>query len=181
MGRRVLLSLILLVASVATLAAATEIKVTAIVDKGRVLASFVAPGAFNNDAQAVMRSGLVLTFTFTLELRRPQAIWFDSTVGQLVVASTVKHDPLTGRYQVTKSHDGRVVWAEQTDQVPMVRAWMTTFDQVPLEPQRPLEANAEYYVRVRMESNPRPTFSLWSLWPWGRSDGVGQADFAVIR
>ena len=181
MGRRLLLSFMCVLAAAATLAAATEIKVTAIVDKGRVLASFAAPGSFTKDAEAVMRSGLILTFTYTLELRRPQAIWFDSTVGQLVVASTVKHDPLTGRYQVSKSHDGRVVWAEQTDQVPMVRAWMTTFDQVPLDPQRPLEANAEYYVRVRMESNPRPTFSLWSLWPWGRSDGVGQADFAVIR
>jgi hypothetical protein len=181
MGRRVLLTLLCVAAGVVTLAASTAIKVTAIVDKGRVLASFAAPGAFNRDAEVVMRSGLVLTFTFTLELRRPQAIWFDSTVGQLVVASTVKHDPLTGRYQVSKSHDGRVVWSEQTDQLPSVRAWMTSFDQVPLDPQRPLEANAEYYVRVRMQSNPRPTFSLWSIWPWGRSDGFGQADFAVIR
>jgi hypothetical protein len=162
-------------------AAAADIKVTAIVDKGRVLASFAAPGAFHSDAQAVMRSGLVLTFTFHLELRRPVAVWFDSTVGQLVVASTVKHDPLTGRYHVSKLHDGRVVWSEQTDQPAMVRTWMTTFDQVPIEPVRPLVPNGEYYVRVRMESNPRPTFSLWSIWPWGRSDGVGQADFAVIR
>ena len=181
MMRRVLLSVGLILASVAALAAATEIKVTAIVDKSRVLASFAAPGAFNRDAQAVMRSGLVLTFTFHLELRRPVSTWVDSTVGQLVVASAVKHDPLTGRYHVSKLHDGRVVWSEQTDQATVVRSWMTTFDKVPLEPVRPLEPNGEYYVRVRMESNPRPTFSLWSLWPWGRSDGVGQADFAVIR
>lgn len=179
--RRLLSTLLLPFALTAVLAAAGEIKVTAIVDKNRVLATFTAPGAFTSDAQAVMRSGLVLTFTFNLELRRPVAIWFDSTVGQLVVAASVRHDPLTGQYHVSKLHDGRVVWAEQTDQVATVRTWMTTFEQVPLEPMRPLEPNGDYYVRVRMHANPRPTFSLWSLWPWGRSDGVGQADFAVIR
>ena len=55
---------------------------------------------------------------------------------------------------------------------------MTSFDSVPLEPSEPLEPNADYYVRVRLRASPRRTFSLW---PFGRDDGSGRADFTFIR
>jgi hypothetical protein len=43
--------------------AATEIRVTPLVDNGRVFASFVAAGALTEDAQDIVRSGLVLTLS----------------------------------------------------------------------------------------------------------------------
>jgi hypothetical protein len=55
---------------------------------------------------------------------------------------------------------------------------MTTFERVPLQPGEPLEPNADYYVRVRLHASPKRTFSLW---PWGRDDGSGRADFTFIR
>ena len=58
---------------------------------------------------------------------------------------------------------------------------MTTFDKVELDPSPALEANVEYYVRVRMYTSPRRTFSLWSLWPWSRDSGSGRASFTFIR
>jgi hypothetical protein len=90
----------------------------------------------------------------------------------------VKFDSLTGVYQVSKLRDGRVVWSERTDKEADVRSWTTSFDQIALEPSEPLEANADYYVRVRMRVSPRRTFSIW---PFSHDDGSGRKDFTFIR
>jgi hypothetical protein len=155
-----------------------DIRVTPLVAEGHVSASFAAPAAFGEDAHAVMQSGLLLTFSYTLELRRPATIWFDRTVGIATVAATVKYDTLTSFYQVSKQSAGTVVWSERTADEPQVRSWMTSFDRVPIAVGEPLEANADYYVRVRLHATPRRTFSLW---PWGHDDASGRADFTFIR
>jgi hypothetical protein len=117
--------------------------------------------------------------TFTVDLKRPSGVWWDHTISSAVVASSVKFDNLTGVYQVSKSQDGRVTWSERTDDLNDVRAWMTTFDRVPLAEGERLEPNAEYYLQVRMRASPRRTFSLWPF--FGSDDGVGRADFTFIR
>lgn len=163
----------------ATLLAADAIKVTPlVVTPDRVFASFAAPGAFDEDAQAVMASGLLLTFTYAVELRRPSTLWFDATLGRATVAALVKHDTLTGAFQVSKMHDGKVVWSERTEQQAQVRAWMTEFEKIPVASAEALEPNGEYYLQVRLHANPSPRFSIW---PFGRADGAGRADFTYIR
>jgi len=154
------------------------VKVTPIVNEGRVLASFSAPSAFTGDAEQVMRTGLLLTFTFTVELRQPSSLWFDRTLAETTVASSVKYDSLTTAYQVTKLREGRVIASERKVREAEVLAWMTAFDQVPLVSGEPLERNADYYVRVRLRTSPRPTVSLW---PWGHDDATGRAVFTFIR
>ena len=162
------------------LAAAGEVTVTTVVSDGRVLASFAAPSAWTADIKELVRSGLVLTFSFDVELRRP-AMLFDSTLARVRIGSSVKFDNLTGTYQLSRLRDGRVVQSEPAHQEAPVRDWMTAFDRVPLEVAAPLEPNAEYYVRVRLYCSPRRTVSIWSIWPFGRDDGSGRADFTYIR
>jgi hypothetical protein len=164
-------------ASVAIVASA-DIRVTPLVADGQVFASFAAPSAVTEDARAVMRSGLQLTFTFAVELRRPATVWWDATLAEVIVASSVKYDNLTGVYQISKLQGGRVVWSERTKDEAQLRTWMTTFERVPVQPAAPLEPNGDYYVRVRLHASPKRTFSLW---PWGRDDGSGRADFTFIR
>jgi hypothetical protein len=154
------------------------IEVTPIVADGQVLASFTAHGLFGSDEGEVVRSGLVLTFTFSIELRRPSAVWLDPTIGSQTVASTVKFDNLTGVYQVSKLQDGHVTWSQRTGRDSDVRAWMTTFERVAIPVSDRLEPNTEYYVRVRMQSSPKRTFPLW---PWSGDGGSGRADFTFIR
>ena len=93
----------------------------------------------------------------------------------------MKFDNLTGKYQLSRLRDGRVVQSEPAHQEGPVRDWMTAFDRVPLEVGAPLEPNAEYYVRVRLYCSPRRTVSIWSIWPFGRDDASGRADFTYIR
>lgn len=163
---------------VVALAAAGPIDVTPVVADGRVVASVVAPSSYTADVQEIVKSGLFVTFTFSVELRRASRIWLDQTLGAAIVASSVKFDNLIGVYQVSKTVDGQVVWSKQTRDDTDVRAWMTTFERVALVPRTPLEPNAEYYVRVRMHTNPKRTLSLW---PWSDEAASGRADFTYIR
>ena len=153
------------------------IRVTPVVADRAVSVSFVAPTVFSDDTHAVVQTGLPVTFTYTIELRRPSFL-MDDTLVRATVSSAVKLDTLTGFYQVSKSHGDRVIWSERSQDEAQVRVWMTTFDNIRVEPALPLEPNADYYVRVRLHASPRRTFSLW---PFGRDDGSGRADFTVIR
>jgi hypothetical protein len=159
-------------------AAAADIRVTPVVSSGQVLASFAAPDAFTDETRELVRGGVPLTFTYLLELRRPSPVWFDRTVGAATVAAKVKFDSLTSIYQVTKEQDGHAIWAKSTGKEDEMRGWVTAFTAVPITPGEPLEPNADYYVRVRLDAHPRLTFSFW---PFGRNDGSGRADFTFIR
>jgi hypothetical protein len=166
-------------AVIATRASTGDIRVTPIIADGRVAASFTATPGFGDDARAVVQSGLPLTMTFTVDLKRPSGFWWDHTIGTATVAASVKFDTLTAVYQVSKLLDGQVTWSERTDDLGRVRKWMTEFDRVPLATGDRLEANADYYVQVRMRASPRRTFSLWPF--FGADDSVGRADFTYLR
>lgn len=145
----------------------------------RVLVSLSAPAAFTDETRGVVKTGLTLTFTYDIELRRPSTLWFDSTLARTRLAAAVRFDSLTSTYLVSKERDGRVYWSAKASEEAQVREWMTGFDPIALELSRPLEPNVEYYVRVRLYAAPRSTIS-W-FWPWGRDDGSGRADFTYIR
>ena len=155
-----------------------DIEVTPVVRAGHVTATFAAPDAFTDDSRELVRSGVPVTFTYLVELRRPSALWLDSTVGSATVAAKVKFDSLTTQFQVTKEQDGHVTWSKNTAKEDEMRTWVTAFEAVPIRPQEPLEPNAEYYVRVRLDAHPQLKFSFW---PFGRTDASGRADFTFIR
>ena len=179
-GRRLVTGGLAWLAAAAIVVAAgmSDIRVTPIVADRHVAASFVAPAAFTEDARAVLQSGLLLTFTFTVDLRRPSDLWWDRTIDTVTVGSTGKFDNLTGVYQVSKFQDGHVTWSDRTMNLGDARGWMTSFDRVPLGADNDLEPNAEYYIHVRLRASPRRTFSLW---PWSADDGTGRAQFTNIR
>jgi hypothetical protein len=167
-----------LAGAAAPAAQVADIRVTPLVAGGEVSASFVAPAAFTSDAQAVLQSGLLLTFRFTVELRRPTHLWWDRTIHAVSAGSSVKYDKLTGAYHVSRIVDEHVVWSDRTMDLAQAKAWMTTFERVPLVSADGLEPNVEYYIRVHLRATPRRTFSIW---PWAGDDGAGRADFTNIR
>src|SRR5262245_59945273 len=150
--RFLVVAALLVISSTGLFAIADGIQVTPVVKNGQVSASFTAASTFDRDIESIVQSGLLVTLTFTVELRKPSSIWFDHTLGSATVASSVKYDNLTGVYQVSKLVEGRVVWSERTQEEAKVRNWMTTFERVLLEPGGALEPNSDYYVRVRMQA-----------------------------
>jgi hypothetical protein len=168
---------VLVGAAAATLAAAQEIRVAPIARDGRVLVSFALAGAFSDEVTASIRSGLPTTFIYDVDLRRAATVWFDRTIASTRITVTVRYDNLTRRYQVSVAQDGRVEDTRVVDAADAVRRAMTAFERLPLFGTSALEANAEYYVRVRARTRPRDaTF----FWPWGGEAASGSAPFTFI-
>jgi hypothetical protein len=159
-----------------TVAVAQDLRIVPLVRDGHVLISFQMADGFNDDVRAAIRSGLKTTFTYTVDLRTPVAVWLDRTIASAVVSTSVQYDNLTRRHTVVRAIDGRVEDAVVVEHDDEVRALVTKLDRLPLFRVSTLEANREYYVRVRAEVRPR---NASFLWPWG-SGRSAQAKFTFI-
>ena len=155
---------------------APDITVTPIARDGQVVVSFDLSDGFTPEVRDAIQSGLSTTFSYDVDLRRGAAL-FDRTVASVAITATVRFDNLTRRYQMSRSVDGRVEDARPTEDQNAVRGWMTHFERIPLSATAALEANGEYYVRVRAHTRPH---NAWFVWPWGGSV-LGQAKFTFIQ
>ena len=144
---------------------------------GTVYVTFDLASGFTEDVRAAIQSGLKTTFTYDVELRLDVPGWVDRTVGTSTVTATVEYNNLLRRYTLTRVVDGRQDEPEQVDSEGKVRQWMTNLKGLPLFDTRILEANRDYYVRVRATARPS-NGSL--LWPFG-SGTSAMAKFTFIR
>ena len=176
--RRATLALaICLVLAHAHVAVAQSIQVTPLTRDDRVLVSFRLTDVFTEEVRAAVHSGLTITFVYDVELRRSATLWIDRTISSSTVIATVKYDPVARKYLVTRRADGRMERADNLDREEVAREWLTEFDKLPLFSSNNLEANAEYYVRVRAHTSPR---NAAFVWPWG-SDIAGLAKFTFLK
>jgi hypothetical protein len=159
-----------------TVSAADQLRLVPLVRDGHVLITFQMPDGYTDEVQAAIHSGLKTTFTYTVDLRTSVAVWIDRTIASAVVSTSVQYDNLTRRYTIVRAIDGRVEDAQVTESDGEVRALVTKLDRLPLFRTVSLEANREYYVRVRAEVRPR---NASFLWPWG-SGRSAQAKFTFI-
>lgn len=179
---RLAVTLAVLAAAGVVLSAGEDIRIQPIPSEGRVLVSLAVRDAWTLGMREVLQSGITLRFEYELELRRPAPFWFfDPVLARAGVSSWAASDKLMGGYKVTRMRDGRIVKSERRDQESDVRDWLTTVDQVALDPVDPLEPNAEYYVHVRLTTSPRRSVSLWSILPFGRDEITGRAPFTYIK
>jgi hypothetical protein len=159
-------------------ATAPDISVMPVTRGGQVLVTFDHSDGFTADVRDAIQSGLPTTFSYVVELRHGTETWFDRTLSAVTITATVRFDNLTRRYQMSRSFDGRVEDAAPTEDHDAVRRWMTHFEGIPVSTTSTLEANGEYYVRVRARTRPRNT---WFMWPWDHVAVRGRAKFTFVR
>ena len=162
--------------SAATLAAADGLRVIPLVKDGTVLISFSLADGYTDDVKAAIKSGLKTTFTYTVDLVAHAPAWLDRTLASAVVSTSVQYDNLTRRHTVVRTIDGRVEEAEVMEDDAEVRRLVTTIDRLALFRTVKLQANREYYVRVRADVRPRNGAFPWP-WAGGRS---AQTKFTFI-
>ena len=162
--------------AVVTVSAADNLRIVPLVRDGHVLISFQMADGFTDEVRAAIHSGLKTTFTYTVDLRTPVAVWLDRTIASAVVSTSVQYDNLTRRHTVVRALDGRVEEAVVVETDDEVRDLVTKLDRLKLFRTVSLEPNREYYVRVRAEVRPR---NASFLWPWG-SGRSAQAKFTFI-
>ena len=166
---------ILLVSASVRAAGDPDLTVTPVVRDGQVVVSFDLSDGLTPEVRDAIQSGLATTFTYEVDLRRGSPL-FDRTVASVTITAIVRFDNLTRRYQMSRSVDGRVEDAQPTEDQAAVGDWLTHFDRIPLSATAALEANGEYYVRVRARTRPR---NAWFFWPWGGT-AFGQATFTFV-
>jgi len=171
-----LLSWILLAAAVA--AQQQALQVVSLARDGRVLVSLKLTDAFTDEVRAAIQSGMNTSFVYDIELKRGSTLWLDRTIEATTLTATVRFDNLTRRYTLTRTQDGRIDRADSTDREDDARIWLTEFERLPLFSSTSLEANAEYYLRVRAHATPR---SLSFVWPWARNDVTGHVKFTFLK
>ena len=154
-----------------------NMQVTPLTRDGRVLVTFRLSDAFNEDIRTAIHSGLTITFVYDVELRRGTSMWIDRTIAQATVMATVRFDNLTRRYYVTRLEDGRLERSDTVDREDVARAWLTSFDKLPLFSSDVLERNAEYSLRIRAHTMPR---NASFVWPWERGI-AGLAKFTFLQ
>jgi hypothetical protein len=160
----------------AALQAQDKVRIVPLVRDGQVLVTFELPDGYTQEVRAAIQSGLRTTFTYTVDLRIEVPAWTDRTIQTVTVSNIVKYDNLTRRHTIERTLDGRIDLSKITDSETVVREFMTGFQRLPLFRTSKLEANREYYVRVRATARPSGGSMLW---PFGT--GVsGLAKFTFI-
>jgi hypothetical protein len=154
-----------------------DVHVTTVSRDGRVHVSCGVTSGLTPDMEQALQSGLTTTFTYDVDLRRAVSTWFDRGIATTTVVTSAQFDTLTGRYQVSRSVDGRIDSSRVSQDRADVAKFMTSFDRLALFSTVGLEPNVEYQVRVRLRARPRV---YWFLWPFGRDDAVGFARFTFI-
>jgi hypothetical protein len=170
------LTIVFVVAAVAV-GRAQSVQITPLPKDGRILVTLRMSDVFTEEVRAAMHSGLRITFVYDIELKRGTALWVDRTIAAATVTATVEYDILTQRYLATRREDGRMVSSETIEREDAARAWLTTFEKLPLFSSAALEGNSEYYLRVRAHTTPR---NASFVWPW--EGGIaGLAKFTFLR
>ena len=165
-----------LLMSTATLSAAQSLRVIPLVRDGTVLISFSLADGYTDDVKAAIKSGLKTTFTYTVDLRADAPGWIDPVLASAVVSTSVQYDNLTRRHTVVRTIDGRVEDAQVVEDDADVRQLVTSINRASLFRGVKLEANREYYIRVRADIRPRNAAFPWP-WSGGRS---AQTKFTFI-
>lgn len=155
------------------------LEVKSLAKGGRVLVSFTLTNGLTDELRAAIRSGLAATIVYEIELRRGGTLWFDRTLATSTVTASVRYDNLTRQHQLSRTVDGRGEEPRLTEDEAQVREWLTVFKQLPLFSTRALDANTEYYIRVRARTRPRVNWFLF--WPWEPGAPTGEARFTLIQ
>src|SRR5262245_6583785 len=146
---------------------------------GEVLVSFKLEEALTDEIRSAMQSGLTAKFVYKVELRRSSAAWLDRTIASATILAQVKYDTLTRQYQYSRAVDGRTQVADTTGSEEVAWSNLTQdFTRLSLFRGVSLEPNAEYYVRVTVNSSPRNSVFVW---PWRAADAVGLGKFTFVR
>jgi Domain of unknown function (DUF4390) len=167
----------LLAGSGAVLGAAEIADLKPMVRANSVLVGFHVSGAFDDEIEHAIATGLEVAFRYNVELKRTRAVWLDSRVAKRELRTTVTYDNLTKRYKLTREVDGKIDATAVVADVDAMRRFMTTFDSLPLFDLSDLEPNEAYYVRVKGVLRER---NLLLLIPWDVGTDWKEARFNYV-
>lgn len=178
LGWKRLVGLLATAASLGGAAEGAEIRdLVPVVRPEGVLVGFRVAGAFSEEIERAIQTGLPVSFRYNVELKRERGIWLDARVARREIRTTVTYDNLTQRYSLTREIDGEIDRTEIVADAEAMRRFMTVFDALPMFPSSLLEPNESYYVRVNGVMKDR---TLLLLIPWDVGTDWKEAHFTYL-
>jgi hypothetical protein len=124
-------------------------------------ASFRVEGAFTEDLEERITSGLETSFRHRIRIYRRRTGWLDKVEREKIVTTTVQYDTLTRQYTLSRRLNGQLRETEYTEDPVQMRRWMSELQGVPLGAAAELSEPGRIYVKVK--SNVRDRFFLFFI------------------
>lgn len=119
---------------------------------------FRLTGAFTQEVEELLASGLPITFQHTVRALRRRATWLDRLVAERVITTTANFDTLTKQYRMSRAVDGQMVDTLLTDKPEEMKTWMTAIERVELPWEGKVQPVDRCYVKVKSEIQKRFVF-----------------------
>ena len=106
-------------------------------------------GAFREEMEKAILSGVPATFSFLVDLYLVRNLWLDRKITDLNVTHTIKYDNLKKEFSITRSWEDNKPRVTQSFQE--ARKLMTEVDGIKVVPLKWLEAGKQYQIRSKAE------------------------------
>lgn len=103
---------------------------------------------FNDSMLEAVESGIPITFTYKVELRRIVPLWLDSLVSTATVKNTVQYDTLNKVYSFSSTGKNIKRKVNTRDKV-LYQKLMLGLEDLPISSTYKLNMSDKYYVRVK--------------------------------
>ena len=106
-------------------------------------------GAFTEDMQTAILSGVATTFSFYVNLHRVRSFWMDKEMVSLKLTNTIKYDNLKNEFTIQKSwEDGKPQTVRSIGEAEKV---MTEIDSLKVVPLDRLVKGSRYQIRTKAQ------------------------------
>ena len=106
--------------------------------------------AFNESVTEAIESGVAMTFTYEIELRKQSSVFGDEVVSQNKVSHTIQYDTLKKVYQFT-SQGKNISRKISTKSKEIYQQLMLTLKDIPIAHIFKLDPEEKYYARAKAE------------------------------
>lgn len=151
----------------ATARAAEIVDLFPLVKNGKVRVSFTMTEAFSEEVERAIQSGLPVSFNYTVELKKVRTLWLNQRLATRSLRTTVSYDNLGQRYTVSLELDDQILATQVLADPEAMRRFMTRFENLELFPTSLLEANGEYYLRMKGVIRERNFLMIIPWWDVG--------------
>jgi hypothetical protein len=105
-------------------------------------------GAFIEDINKAILSGVPTTFSFFITLNKVRKLWFDNNLADLKVAHTIKYNNLKKEFTVIRSESSKPVVTQSFQEAQKL---MSEIDRLKIVPLNMLEKGSHYQIRANAE------------------------------
>ena len=104
-------------------------------------------GAFRENMETVISSGVPTTFSFFVNLYQNRGFWFDKKISELKILHTIKYDSLSNEYIVERSWDANT--RRVMESIDEAKKLMAEIDSLKVVELNRLEKGSRYQIRTK--------------------------------